>query len=216
MYTDFVAGVPRYGIRTSIGMRLTLSLREAERLAKTCFRGERVTQAGNFLFWSSFEDMIKDTSVGLELVGAFEALCMSDTQKRGGQFRLSLPFSYPIGWASAVCSLHAWMIRLNWPQALEEDNINANTRAFRVREQFYAELPAPLTEKLTIAGKREWLPYWNAWNITIFTMYPGEDIGPLRSDSSDGMLKNVVFWDWSAPGSCVITVDEIPNAPVPA
>lgn len=182
---------------TSKRFRLILTPDQARRLADTCFRPRSQQVSGNFLWWSSVDDLREDPTAG----DALREMFLSAIDEAGDQeqtIRRTLVFLHPIGWASAVTE-DSDVYYLMVDTDLEHFFPNRHIRAYRVRATSYETLPAPLTNLLTVVFTvrmgAEGYPL-----VFLQTLYPGEDIGPLRPTGNSRTLRGVVFWDWNAPG----------------
>lgn len=180
-----------------------------DRLDNTCFRGSDVCCSGNFILWSSFWDFLDQGDAHYAPTAASELLRQIELSvanmgerlmQRPDRYsqRLTIKLDYPIGWTSAITGRAASDFVRSHPDALEIFQINRRVRGHRVRLDRQTDLRPPLTHQVTVALELSYLAATQIWEAEIMTIYPGVDIGPLSSAS--GMIENVVFWDWSAPG----------------
>ena len=145
----------------------------------------RVVKAGNFSRWDDAKEAIRNDDLIARLTTALEK---SDHY---GQFRVCITMPYPIGWLSTVPEgMHLTT------EDVEPFKLNGKQIALRVRKE-RADILAPQTRMITLVGQL--IQRGNTSVCLIYTMYPGRDIGSLRSlhnfDSTH------IFFDWSHPGS---------------
>ena len=168
-----------------VRMLVICPIKTEERLQKTCFRGRDQKLAGNFKLWESIEDMFKG-SVLNELTGdAWEQWAASDF----GTHSLSFEMTIEVGWESTIDQHMCQM------DELEAFYPNKRSSALRIRPNSTERL-APLTRDVTIVYQLE--DQRGEAKVTIWSIYPGVDIGELDGNITEREIR--VFFDWDHPG----------------
>lgn len=104
--------------------------------------------------------------------------------------RASIVLKYDVGWES-TCPIGDVD-----EDALESHRLNGRHHVLRVRQERF-DIKAPRTREITVGYELHFRPL--AWNVVIYTMYPGTDVGRLR----DGMTEQTgrAFFSWNHPGA---------------
>lgn len=168
-----------------VNMLVICPIKTKERLQTTCFRGRDQKLAGNFKLWESVEDMFEGSILNKVTDDVWE-------QWEHGVFGThSVTFEMPIhvGWESTVSRDKYSM------DDLEDFSPNKRSSALRIRPGRTEHL-APLTRDITIVYQLE--EQRGAAKVTIWSMYPGVDIGELDGDITE--REGRVFFDWNHPG----------------
>lgn len=194
------------------------------RLSDTCFRGGDKEVAGNFAFWHSFQEMLAD-EVFLDafLADILDVIEYSDVDDpdecpddnepdderwnggRNSTHRLTIEYPEDVGWDSAVNSLDSgldghWCPKCRRPDSRLVEWFNPNYRkdatALRVRLN-RKDVLAPLTDCITLVYQIKF-ESGIGWKVIVHTVYPGDDIGPLRGNISN--REGIVMFDFKHPG----------------
>lgn len=170
---------------TSIRMLVICPIKTEERLKTTCFRGRNQKLAGNFKLWESVEEMFKSSAIN-ELKDDF----WEQWRKcEFGTHSVTIEMPVHIGWESTAN-------KDKYPMdTLEEFCPNRRSTALRIRSNRTEHL-APLTKDITIVYQLE--DQRGEPKVTIWSLYPGDDIGELVGDITQ--REGRVFFDWNHPG----------------
>lgn len=167
-----------------------------DRLATTCFRGKGTPLAGNFLSWENVWQILNNRLVQTEFSRQLgEQFAKEKPSSFVWRFSMSLPFI--VGWSSTEPR------RLFQKEYLEPFALNSECIGLRLRDYLKQYISAPQTTDLTMVLRLVRMDNHH-WNAFVETIYPGEDIGPLRSP--DRTIFNItdrsgcVFFDWTFPG----------------
>lgn len=175
-------------------VRIRMSGETIGRLWRTCFRGRGVRQAGNFFRWENFDQLMAEQGELIRTLIREAILQESARQPETPTFTESIWIDCEVlvGWTSTVA-------RVAYGQnELEVFHPNRHSTALRVRRD--SGHYAPRTSLLTLvcgfhfdqlADRRE-------WSVTVYSVYPGEDIGELRGDIT--AREGVAFFGWEHPG----------------
>ncbi len=156
-----------------------------KRLETTCFRGRDVKRAGNFRVWGSIEEVMKGKVCNDLVDDALELWQKGDF----GTHSLELQMAIEVGWESTAPESDFPVDMLEWFQP------NKHSCAKRVRLNQTRRL-TPLTRDLTIVYQLE--DQRGEPKVTIWSIYPGVDIGELDGDITK--REGRVFFDWNHPG----------------
>jgi hypothetical protein len=151
------------------------------------FRGKGVSMAGNFSRWPSFRDFIRDQEVSGDFFAEMrDAWNMRDFSTFGVEIDLGMP----IGWSETDDRKKYDALATEWFRP-NKRSVGLKVRSERI------DLLAPVTTVATIVcslQRRESGPC-----VTIFSAYPGPDIGEVRQDVTK--RERVVFFDRNHPGA---------------
>lgn len=157
-----------------------------KRLRGTCYRGPECKCAGNFMNFTSSDDLLGCQPV---LAGILTAVDYFWKERRFGSHRFAIPCPDYVGWESTAP-------RDNFSEAdLEKFDINECATGIRVKTS-RTDLRSPKTREITVV--LQVLPEGDSALIIIFTVHPGEVIGRLKGNVSG--WSNRVFYDWNHPG----------------
>ncbi len=177
--------VTRDGCPAGLSVLIMCLQKQEERMQKTCFRGRGLKLAGNFMLWASVEDVMRGRVRNDLVDDVLELWQLRDF----GTHSLSFEMPHHIGWESTAPK------KIYRPEELEGFRLNNHTTAERIRLDNYDRL-APLTRELTIIYRLE--DQRGEPKVTIYSMYPGIDIGELDGDIT--AREGRVFFDWNHPG----------------
>lgn len=165
---------------------LIVRLSTVKRLSKTCFRGPLLPLAGNFLLWSSVEEVFGDLGVLAQFLDELgERLLIQDI----GTHSVCITHSTSVGWESTAP-------RENYSDDdLEQFPLNRKSVALRVKPTCL-HLLAPRTRQLTIVYEFKFEGEFPV--AVIHSIYPGKDIGELCGDVT--AREGRIFFDWDHPG----------------
>ncbi len=159
------------------------------------FRGSEIRCAGNFFRWENLDDFLKDQEFLYTLRDDVDDALQQEHVHRTFEY----DFDANIGWASTV------------PLGQVDDDLlepfHLSKTAFGMRvKSAHQNIKAPLTKTVTVTyelkreidrgSQREQL------SVVIFSIYPGEHIGPLRGNMSKPRKDSAgwIFFDWNHPG----------------
>jgi hypothetical protein len=169
----------------SVDTLIICPIKVVDRLKTTCFRGRDLKLAGNFRLWESVEEVMRG-QVRNDLVDdALELWQIGDF----GTHSLRLEMSIEVGWESTAPKNDFHIDELEWFEP------NKHSCAKRVRLNRIKRL-APLSRDLTIVYQLE--DQRGEPKVTIWSMYPGVDIGELDGDITK--RESRVFFDWNHRG----------------
>lgn len=157
--------------------------RQVERLQETCFR-KAGHYAGNFLHWREPGQFLSRAKALLEEV-------VFDELKKGlsGRVSFELDFGEAVGWSSTL-----EVQGLPPDLVVEERKLNGKAKAvFLLPEN---RVKAQLTERVTCVGEIKENDH--AYNVVLYSVYPGRDVGELVGDVT--AREGVVFLDWETRG----------------
>lgn len=169
-----------------------------ERLMGTCFRGRALARAGNFSQWSSFYEMRSNEFFRNQLESdVIESINEYLTEPFEGRMDESfeLEFDFEVGWSSTEGS------ESFSADELEPYALNQVVTCMRVRAE--SNKLAPRTNIVTVVYTLFHDAENMNWNAVIYSIYPGEDVGPLRPEDDVSDLterEGVVFYPWECPG----------------
>lgn len=159
------------------------------------FRGYRVRCAGNFFRWDTLDAFLEDQ----EFLFALQEDVEEAVRENHSQRTFEYDFDAYIGYSSTIP-----LGRVN-EDYLEPFNLNRNAFGMRVKS-VHQDIKAPLTRTITVTyelkgetdhgSKREQL------SVVIFSIHPGEDVGPLRGNMSKPRKESGgwIFFGWDHPG----------------
>jgi hypothetical protein len=176
---------------------ITIILREKseQHVRSHNFRGYRVRCAGNFFRWDTLDAFLEDQ----EFLFALQEDVEEAVRENHSQRTFEYDFDAHVGWSSTV-----HLSRVN-EDYLEPFNLNRNAYGMRVKS-VHQDIKAPLTRTITVTyelkpeidrgTQREQL------SVVIFSVHPGEDIGPLKGNMSKPRkgFRGCNFFDWDHPG----------------
>lgn len=165
-----------------------------DRLNGTCFRGQPIERAGNFMMWSSMNELLCDPLVRPQFIAEVSEILLSevDVHEDGSseQISFTIDVERPIGWSSTESADHFTNL-----SELEIFQPNRHSLALRVRREENGR-KAPLTSLVTFVCECK---YENdIATAIIHSVYPGDDIGRLDGDLL--VREHIVFYDWDHPG----------------
>ncbi len=170
---------------TSVRMLVICPINAEERLKMTCFRGQDQKLAGNFKLWESVEEMFQGSALNKLEDDAWEQWRVDEF----GTHSVTIEMPIHVGWESTDN-------KDKYPiDALEKFNPNGRSTALRIRSN-HTEHLAPLTRDITLVYQLE--DQRGEAKVTIWSMYPGDDIGELDGDITE--REGRVFFDWNHPG----------------
>lgn len=175
---------------------LSISYATEDRLGGKCFRGRDVCRAGNFSLWDSFDEFRGDDVCRTLEKDILESIDACDVIPEGWiAKRLEIEHDLNVGWSSTddISSYE--------DGELESFVINSKVSGMRILVD--CGKFAPQTTVLTIVYSIRYFPNDKTWIAEVFSMYPGEDIGPLeKSDeiTDISVREGIVFFDWNHPG----------------
>lgn len=168
-----------------LSLLIFCNFKDEDRLNRTHFRGRGLKQAGNFKLWQSLEEMFKGTLRNMLADDAWERWAEQDFGTSSSVFLMPVN----VGWESTLDQ------KLCRPDELEEFAPNRRSTALRVRTDLEDRL-APLTREITVIY--ELSEQRGEPKVTIWSLYPGTDIGELNGDITK--REGRVFFDWNHPG----------------
>lgn len=175
-----------WGLMTQRDNKLYVSIprKQIQRMSKTCFRGKSYALAGNFSLWGTAKEFLKDEEVVMLLREQFQEDFL---QKKSGTCSCTIELENPVGWSSTLEQSECAGTDL----ALETRPLNNRATA-----TFVANLEAPVTYHITVKYKIESAD--ETAKVTIYSLYPGRDVGELEGNVS--AREDVYFLDWDTPG----------------
>jgi len=157
-----------------------------DRLSTTCFRGPALNLAGNFSRWNSAAAMLDDNIVKIALLRGIDPLLQ---KKLAGTHRIRVDYPRVVGWTST-----AQIAEQLDASKLEERPLNKKSSAkFVISTGIFAPVSSCLTFVVEIKFRGTAKPLVLVWSV-----YPGEDVGPLLGDMTAETGR--VWFDWDHPG----------------
>lgn len=156
------------------------------RLAGTCFRGRFKPLAGNFIQFQDCLDVFRRDGVIVdELVNS-----AGETYREHDKTdSVCIECESLVGWSGTD---HRGKY---FAQEVEPYEPNRHSFVWRVRLD-RRDLKAPLTKLVTVVYEVK--VEADMIVIIVWSIYPGQDIGPLRGDVSG--REGIVMFDWNHPG----------------
>ncbi len=156
------------------------------RLANRCLRATDTPLAGNFIFWRTVGDVLRDEEVFKMFT---EELSEAWDNNEFDTRSVTLGLNKDIGWENTD-----WIDNYT-EKDLERFEPNRKSTALRIKSSC-KHILAPRTFELTFVY--QFIFFNNKPKVYIHSMYPGYDIGELIGDITK--LENRIFFDWDHPG----------------
>lgn len=157
-----------------------------KRLRATCFRGLSVRLAGNFLRWSSSDELFRDPEVMKHFLAELDHMW---SQREFATHSVTISHSLPVGWESTAPR------EQYHDKDLEPFTLSRRAWGLRVKLDC-THLRAPQTHELTLVYEfkcEDGTPV-----AVIHSIYPGSDIGELNDDVT--AREQCIFFGWNHPG----------------
>jgi hypothetical protein len=180
---------------TPAGTNITIGMAEATtlRLGDTCFRKTDRPLAGNFIGWRSLSDILNDENFMSLLLQELDMVIAGLQGDRARRY-FSTVHTRPVGWSGTMPLRD---IALDETERFAPNN---SCTALRVKED--SECVAPLSHEVTFSV--DFMKIRDQWNLMVLSVYPGQNIGPLRSGDRMSVditeREGVVFLRWTHPG----------------
>lgn len=160
------------------------------RLRDTCFRGQNVHKAGNFIRWTSIRDMLRnDHFVYRNLLAEIDAAW---TTTGAGTYSFTISHSAMIGWETTQ------PLENFKPEDLRVFRLARRGHAMAVKPE-RTELLAPQTKEVTFVYQLKHDDQMKGRLLVLIrSLYPGKDVGALRGDVSQRTQR--AFFDFNHPG----------------
>ena len=177
--------VPENG--SAYPMRIVAYPATEARLAGTCFRDPSIHCSGNFITYRNLEEVFSDATVISALANGIRRL-PSSVKARNIVYGLSITVDFQdfVGWSSTA--------RRDDFSRNDLEHYQPNRKSYVLRVKKGSGHLAPLARELTTVFDFSCLDE----TVLVQTIYPGEDIGPLRGDIT--AREGIVMFDWNHPG----------------
>lgn len=169
---------------------LIVPLQQEQRLRGTCFRGER--KAGCFIRWRTAADVVLDPQVKAQLEEEIEDI-LDSKDFQPGDYSFTMELNDWVGWDSTASLEEVAGLQT------EQRPLNKRTTALFVADpRFKARLTKLLTMIVKIQEDSR-----RAGDVAVLleSMYPGQDVGPLRGDVT--AREGRIFLDWEQKGQSI-------------
>jgi len=180
-----------YWLLDDFGCAVIVRRATEKRLSKTCFRGRSLKRAGNFFLWSVVGELLRDPFIKDELMRELCDIFAEETFKEYESVTKSFVIDYgsPVGWSSTA------PLASFTNDILEPFNLTRRATCLRVKSN--SPVLAPQTTNITFVIECK-LKRGDPVAI-VHSIYPGEDIGPLKGDVTK--REGVAFFGWDYVGA---------------
>lgn len=180
--------IPRHGQRP---VGVFMDEHHASRVSENCFRDGNC--AGEITAWNSLQEMFSDERFQQALLASLRFRANGSIYKGSTQFMLQVPGYDRLGWSSTAPRKYF----ADLPLDMRPIGTGYRARALFVPKEYAYEkdVYAPGTDTITMSvstANRGGQP-----EVEVFTMYPGQDVGPLQGNMTE--RTGLVWFEWTHP-----------------
>lgn len=145
-----------------LDVEVTVDRGQRGTIASRSFRGKGVQKAGNFGAWNDIGEFLEDLDFEFVVLPRLVDAALANM----GTFSVEIAFDEHIGWTTVLCAGDPWFLGHGLYDFVEEKLSNG------VRANFVTDLPAPLTELVTVIGQGR-MSDDRTLRITLYNVRPG-------------------------------------------